>query len=106
MKAMVDLLEKGGFMDKDNDHGMKGGDLSNQLAQSYRKAKRYKKIFFSLLDMTVVSSLAVHKVLGGEMERATFRLEIVQGLLQEGERRGRRNHLAPCSCGPCHSCSC
>lgn len=39
--------------------------------------KWYKSIFLSLLDMTVVNSLAVHKFLGGKMAQAEFKIELV-----------------------------
>lgn len=58
--------------------------------------KWYKSIFLSLLDMTVVNSLAVHKFLGGKMAQAEFKIELVRGLLQSGKNRGnKRNHLVP-----------
>ena len=47
-------------------NGMKGVDLSDQLAQSYptprKTVKWYQKLFFNFLDMTVVNAYAVHKV--------------------------------------------
>jgi len=55
----------------DYNNGMKGVDFSDQLLGSYKSTrkniKRYKKIFFNLLDMAVVNSLAVHNVFGRKM---------------------------------------
>ncbi|XP_037774741.1 uncharacterized protein LOC119571566 [Penaeus monodon] len=78
-------------------NGMKGVDLSDQLAQSYpttrKTVKWYKKIFFYLLDMTTTNALAIHRALGGKLTQFEFRKELVRGLLQQGGPRGsfRRN---------------
>lgn len=80
----------------DYNFGMKGVDLSDQIAQSYpvtrKTLKWFKKIFFYLLDMTVINSLSVHKVLGGKMLQAEFKFELVRGLLQQGEQTGRKRN--------------
>ncbi|XP_037774510.1 piggyBac transposable element-derived protein 4-like [Penaeus monodon] len=81
----------------DYNNGMKGVDLSDQLAQSYPSTKKtvkwYKKIFFYLLDMTTTNALAIHRALGGKLTQYEFRKELVRGLLQQGGPRGsfRRN---------------
>ncbi|XP_063603058.1 piggyBac transposable element-derived protein 4-like [Penaeus indicus] len=78
-------------------NGMKGVDLSDQLAQSYPATKKtikwYKKVFFYMLDMTTVNALAVHRALGGRFSQYKFRTELVRELLQHGGRPGsfRRN---------------
>ncbi|XP_047487916.1 piggyBac transposable element-derived protein 4-like isoform X1 [Penaeus chinensis] len=78
-------------------NGMKGVDLSDQLAQSYPATKKtvkwYKKVFFYLLDMTTINALAVHRALGGKMPQWKFRTELVRELLQRGGRPAsfRRN---------------
>ena len=50
----------------DYNNGMKGVDVSDQLASSYptprKTVKWYQKLFFNFLDMTVVNAYAVHKV--------------------------------------------
>jgi len=77
---------------------MKGVDFSDQLSGSYKSTRKtikwYKKIFFNLLDMAVVNSLAVHRFLGGKMAQQEFKLELVRSLLKEEDRRGRRNRIA------------
>lgn len=73
----------------DYNNGMKGVDLSDQLAQSYPSTKKtvkwYKKIFFYLLDMTTTNALAIHRALGGKLTQYEFRKELVRGLLQQGK---------------------
>ncbi|XP_063585093.1 piggyBac transposable element-derived protein 4-like [Penaeus indicus] len=86
-------------------HHMKGVDLSDQLGQSNRSTRKtikwYIKIFFTLLDMAVFNSLAVHKVLGGKMTEAKFKMELVRGLLGGREvRRRRRKHVVPSPAAP------
>ncbi|ROT74363.1 putative piggyBac transposable element-derived protein 4-like [Penaeus vannamei] len=82
----------------DYNNGMKGVDFSDQLSGSYKSTRKtikwYKKIFFNLLDMAVVNSLAVHRFLGGKMAQQEFKLELVRSLLKEEDRRGRRNRIA------------
>ncbi|XP_027212395.1 piggyBac transposable element-derived protein 4 [Penaeus vannamei] len=78
-------------------NGIKGVDLSDQLARSYpsaRKTIKWHKIF-NLLDMTVVNALAVHRVLGGKLTQVDFRLELVHGLLQWGGRPGTFRRVPP-----------
>lgn len=86
-------------------HRMKRIDLGDQLAQSYTSTRKtikwYIKIFFTLLDMAVINSLAIHKVLGGKMAVAEFKMELVRGLLEGGElRRRRKNHISPAPAAP------
>ena len=50
----------------DYNNGMKGVDVSDQLAQSYatprKTVKWYQKLWYNFVDMTVVNAHAVHKV--------------------------------------------
>ena len=73
--------------------GMKGVDVSDQLAKSYpmdRKMRKwYQKIFFNLLDMTVVNAFCIHKVLGGTMEQCDFRMALIHQFLRLHRRRRR-----------------
>lgn len=49
----------------DYNNGMKGVDIREQLAQSYPAARKtnkwYIKLFYNLLDMTIINAHAVHK---------------------------------------------
>ncbi|XP_042864745.1 piggyBac transposable element-derived protein 4-like [Penaeus japonicus] len=72
--------------------GMKGVDLSDQLAQSYptvRKSIRWYKVLFYLFDMAVVNAFIVHKALGGRLTQLDFRSELVHGKMKELTREGR-----------------
>ena len=70
---------------QDYNKWMGGVDLSDHLAQSYptpRKThKWYIKVFFNLLDMSVVNSFAVHKELGGRLTHLGFKKELCQALI-------------------------
>ena len=66
--------------------GMKGVDLSDQVAQSYPAARKtnkwYINLFYNLLDMAIVNAHAVYKFLGGDMAQLDFRLDLISQLLQ------------------------
>ena len=73
----------------DYNKGMKGVDLSDQLAQSYPLSRRsprwYKKLFFYLVDMAVVNAFAIYKVLQGKVStQKSFRLALIDELLDTG----------------------
>ena len=69
----------------DYNTGMKGVDLSDQLAKSYPSSRKslkwYKKIFFFLLDMAVVNAHAVYKILGNSITQLDFRKQLIRDLL-------------------------
>ena len=79
----------------DYNNGMKGVDLSDQVAQSYPAARKsnkwYLKLFFNLLDMAIINAHAVHKWLGGRMTQLDFRLALVSQLLRQGRRPRSRS---------------
>ena len=79
----------------DYNNGMKGVDLSDQVAQSYPVARKsnkwYIKLFYNLLDMAVVNTHAVHKWLGGRMTQLDFRLELISQLLRHSRRARSRS---------------
>ena len=70
----------------DYNNGMKGVDLSDQVAQSYPCARKtnkwYIKIWYNLLDMAIVNAHAIYKYLGGSMTQLDFRLQLISQLLQ------------------------
>ena len=70
----------------DYNRGMKGVDLSDQLAHYYRtprKARKwYHNLFFHLVDTAVVNAYLVHKVLtGGSLNHLKFRVALIDSLL-------------------------
>ena len=77
--------------------GMKGVDLSDQMAVSYavrRKCRKwYHTLFFCLVDTAVVNGFLVHKVLGGKLNHLEFRTQLVESLLTA--HRARRPAPAP-----------
>ena len=71
METIVDRSGTEGSREKpsvivDYNNGMKGVDVSDQLAQSYatprKTVKWYHKLWYNFVDMTVVNGHAVHKV--------------------------------------------
>ena len=70
----------------DYNNGMKGVDLSDQMAQSYPAARKtnkwYIKVWYNLLDMAIVNAHAIHRYLGGTMTQLDFRLLLISQLLQ------------------------
>ena len=77
----------------DYNDGMKGVDVSDQLASSYPTPKKtvkwYHKLFYNIVDMTVVNSHAVHKALGGQ------KLQLIQQLLGRPSTSGRSRSRTP-----------
>lgn len=68
----------------------------------------YKKIFFCILDVVVRKSRAVHRVFGCKVIQAEFKLELVTGLLQQGERHNGLGTSSPQPTSfsfPCCCCS-
>ena len=51
--------------------------------------KWYQKIFFNLLDMTIVNAFLLHKVVGGTMEQREFHVALPHQFLQLNRRRRR-----------------
>ena len=70
----------------DYNQGMKGVDLSDQVAQSYPCARKtnkwYIKLWYNLLDMAIVNAHAIHKFLGGRMTQLDFRIQLISELLE------------------------
>ncbi|XP_022099413.1 piggyBac transposable element-derived protein 4-like [Acanthaster planci] len=64
---------------------MGGVDISDQLAANHRATRKsmkwYKKLFFYLLDMTLVNSYCMHRVVGHRLSFLDFRLQLVRELL-------------------------
>ncbi|XP_047479079.1 uncharacterized protein LOC125032114 isoform X2 [Penaeus chinensis] len=85
----------------DYNKGMKGVDISDQLAQSYPAARKtnkwYVKLFYNLLDMAIINAHAVHKWLGGKLTQLEFRLQLTAELLQRptGLKVRRRRSVTP-----------
>ena len=73
--------------------GMKGVDLSDQMATSYatpRKARKwYHNLFFHLVDTAVVNAYLVHRALGGRKTHKDFRYDLIEDLLQRRDTRTR-----------------
>ena len=65
---------------------MGGVDTSDHLAQSYptprKTLKWYIKVFYNLLDLSVVNSFSVYKELGGRLAQLEFKLELLDGLIR------------------------
>ncbi|XP_042856522.1 piggyBac transposable element-derived protein 4-like [Penaeus japonicus] len=77
--------------------GMKGVDLSDQMARSYeipRKChKWYQVLFYHLIDTALVNSYLVHRYLGGRLTHLEFRLQLIESLISAVARQpppGRR----------------
>ena len=70
----------------DYNRGMKGVDLSDQMASSYetpRKCKKwYHNLFFHLVDMALVNAHLVYQHIGGRKAQLDFRLELVDQYLK------------------------
>ena len=93
----------------DYNKGMKGVDLSDQMATSYasrRKCRKwYHNLFFRLVDTAVVNACLVHRVLGGSLNHLEFREQLVDNLLtlHRQHRRPRPasleegHRLVPCA---------
>ena len=81
----------------DYNGGMKGVDLSDQMATYYatprRARKWYHNLFFHLVDTAVVNALLVHRVLGGRKGQKEFRLDLIEDLLQRPDTRTRAERL-------------
>lgn len=86
--------------------GMGGVDLNDQISVFYKSPRKtikwYKKIFFYMLDMTIVNSFVVWKVLNGDESKSylQFRLDLIREILDTVERptysgRGRTTCKAP-----------
>ena len=83
----------------DYNRGMKGVDLSDQLATSYsspRKCRKwYHNLFFHLIDTAVVNAYSVHKVLGGRKTHLDFRLDLITSLFTRRRHRDATPRPAP-----------
>lgn len=62
-------------------------DKADRMANSYGIARRTwkwtKKLFFHLLDMTILNSYLLHKSVGGKKTHKAFREELVRNLITE-----------------------
>ncbi|XP_022095908.1 piggyBac transposable element-derived protein 4-like [Acanthaster planci] len=78
---------------------MGGVDKSEQLAASHRAIRKsmkwYKKLFFYLLDLTLVNSYCVHLAVGHRLSFLDFRLQLVRELLDEPLPHYRPQRDAP-----------
>lgn len=80
---------------------MVGVDKNNCLVSLYRtlsKSRRwYLPIFFYLLDMSIVNAWLLYKketIKHRQLQLKEFRLEVAEGLLQDGKRkRGRQSEI-------------
>ena len=83
----------------DYSNGMKGVDLSDQMAVSYatrRKCKKwYHNLFWRLVDTTIVNALCVHKYLGGRVPHKDFRMDLLKSFLKARRRKGPREQVLP-----------
>jgi hypothetical protein len=62
-------------------------DKSDRMANSYGIARRTwkwtKKLFFHLLDMTILNAFILHKTSGGKLTHKEFRETLIQDLITE-----------------------
>ena len=84
----------------DYNANMGGVDRSDQLVLYYGYAHRCKKwwrrVFFHLLDLTVVNSnILYNQVAEKPLNQLDFRLALISGLLDGHAKRTDRRHLAP-----------
>jgi hypothetical protein len=60
-------------------------DLSDMMANSYSISRKMwkwpKKLFFHLLDLTILNALIIHKSCGGKLTHKLFREQLVGGLI-------------------------
>ena len=79
--------------------GMKGVDLSDQMAASYatpRKGRKwYHSLFFRLVDTTVVNAFLVHRYLGGRLNHVEFRTQLIESFLTAHRQQRRRPRPRP-----------
>jgi hypothetical protein len=84
---------------KDYNGFMGGVDKADMLRAMYdcdRKAKKWwHRIFFALMEITLVNSYVIYQELHGKMPLLQFRRQVAQGLLTKGytlpKKRGRPN---------------
>jgi hypothetical protein len=60
-------------------------DLSDRMANSYSFSKKtwkwMEKLFFHLLDVTILNSYMLYKIYGGNMTHLKFREQLVRDLI-------------------------
>ncbi|KAG8237697.1 hypothetical protein J437_LFUL016262 [Ladona fulva] len=61
----------------------KGDRMANSYSISRRTWKWTKKVFFHLMDVTVLNSFILSKSLGNEISHRMFRLKMVRDLLEK-----------------------
>lgn len=93
----------------ENTVGMKGVNLSDQLALSYSTARKsnkwYQNVFYRLIDMAVVNAFVVQRVLGGTFNQLEFQLELIADLHEPpayGRKGSLQTHQAIAPSPPCH----
>ena len=64
-------------------------DLSDRMANSYNISRRTwkwtKKLFFHLLDLTILNSFIIRKSFGGKISHKIFREELIRNLIHNAQ---------------------
>ena len=78
-------------------------DKSDRMVNSYGIAKRTwkwtKKLFFHLLDMTILNVLLLHKTCGNKMTQKIFREVLVHNLITELHELRKMAYASECVSG-------
>ena len=106
----VEVVQKPKVIEDYNTH-MGGVDKCDQLVLYYgyahRSRKWWKKVFFHLLDVSIVNANILYNMIAEKpLPQLDFRLSLVAGLLDGHKRPVDRRHIAPTTILPMRLSEC